>query len=408
MSNNKAKEMTVNYTDLDVARISSTELQENERSKGQRIAFPRYEHPTLGPNQALMMQFPFIKLETYGVPRAGEYYKNDSDRAFVKVPLNTSVPEVATLVEKVKELDAYFASEAFASTLVGKKWNKYKYQPIFREANVQADEDSDDETAAKKKSTGPKLPYLKLKIDTDYGTNAIKTKLFRSVTEGGKRQRNEVPADELQSVDDLARIVSYQSNFRPIVRLVKFWAQPISKKDPMWGATLKIVKAEVEPTSKGNGLYKEYMNSDAFLDDDDGESKQTQQSAPKVVTTVATKVAQVESDDDSEEETKPVESTKKVVAQVESDDDDDEETKPAPKSKTPVKVATKVVAQVESDDEDEEESKPATKKAPAKVATKVVAQVESDDDEEETKPAPKSKAPTKATRGGKGGKTATV
>ena len=381
MSNNKAKEMTVNYTDLDVARISSTELQENERSKGQRIAFPRYEHPTLGPNQALMIQLPWIKLETYGVPRAGEYYKNDSDRAFVKVPLNTSIPEVAVFVEKVKEIDAYFASESFASTLVGKKWNKYKYQPIYREANVQADEDSDEETAAKKKATGPKLPYLKLKIDTEFGTGAIKTKLFRSVTEGGKRTRNEVPADELQSVDDFARLVSYQSNFRPITRLVKFWAQPITKKDPMWGATLKIVKAEVEPTSKGNGMYKEYMNSDAFLDEDD-EAKPTQQSAPKVVTTTKAVVAQVESDDDSEEETKPVQSTKKAVAQVESDDDSEEESKPVAK-KTPAKVAT-------------------TTKA-------VVAQVESDDDsEEETKPAPKSKAPAKASRGCKGGKTATV
>ena len=379
MSNNKAKEMTVNYTDLDVARISSTELQENERSKGQRIAYPRYDHPTLGPNQALMIQFPFIKLETYGVPRAGEYYKNDSDRAFVKVPLNTSIPEVAALVEKVKEIDAYFASEAFATTLIGKKWNKYKYQPIYREANVQVEEDSDEETAAKKKSTGPRLPYLKLKIDTEYGTGAIKTKLFRSVTDGGKRQRNEVPTDELQSVDDFARLVSYQSNFRPIARLIKFWAQPISKKDPMWGATLKIVKAEVEPSSKGNGLYKEYMNSDAFLDDDDEEAKPTQQSTPKVV-------------------------SKTVVAQVESDDDSEEETKPT-------QVAKKVVAQVESDDDSEEESKPVTKKTPAKVTTTtkaVVAQVESDDDSEEAKPAPKSKAPAKATRGGKGGKTATV
>ena len=43
MSFNKAKELTVNYSDVEVARISSTDLEENERSKGQKIEMdPRY------------------------------------------------------------------------------------------------------------------------------------------------------------------------------------------------------------------------------------------------------------------------------------------------------------------------------------------------------------------------------
>jgi hypothetical protein len=374
MSVNKAKDMTVKYTDVEVARISSTELQENERSKGQKIAYPRYDHPTLGHDQALMMQFPWIRLETYGVPRAGEYYKNDSDRAFVKVPLNESITEVADVTEKLKEIDAYFASEEFASKLLGKKWNKYTYQPIFREATVSQDDDDDDDSKKKqtKSSNLPKFPYLKLKIDTEYGSGAIKTKLYRSEMSDGKRQRTEVT--DMASVDDFARIVSFQSNFRPIVRLVKFWAQPLTKKDPTWGATFKIVKAEVEPSAKGNSLYKDYMNSDAFLDSDDEGSGQT---TKKVETAPAKKVAQVESDDDSEseEESKPVVSKQpaKKVAQVESDDDSEEETKPVAVTKQPVKK----VAQVESDD---------------------------DDDSEDDKPAPPAKKPVGKTTGGRGGK----
>ena len=356
MSVNKAKDMTVKYTDVEVGRISSTELQENERSKGQKIAYPRYDHPTLGHDQALMMQFPWIRLETYGVPRAGEYYKNDSDRAFVKVPLNDSVSEVSELVEKLKEIDAYFASEDFASKLLGKKWNKYTYQPIFREATVSQDDDDDDDDSKKKsakKSNLPKFPYLKLKIDTEYGSGSIKTKVFRSEMVDGKRQRTEVT--DMASVDDFARVVSFQSNFRPIVRLVKFWAQPLTKKDPTWGATFKIIKAEVEPSTKGNSMYKDYMNSDAFLDSDD----ESAQPVTKKTTETTKKVAQVESDNDSdsEEETKPVAKTPaKKVAQVESDDDDsdsEEDTKPV--AKTP----TKKVAQVESDDDDSEDDKPA-------------------------------------------------
>jgi hypothetical protein len=353
MSNNKAKELTVNYVDVDVARISATELQENDRSKGQRIAYPRYHHSILGENQALMMQFPWIRLETYGVPRAGEYFKTDADRSFVKVPLNTSVPEVASLVEKLKEIDAYFASEDFASKLLGKKWNKYTYQPIYREANVPQGDDSDEETTAAKKQSDPKLPYLKLKIDTEYGSNAIKTQLFRSETVDGKRVRTEVK--EMECLDDFTKLVSYQSNFRPITRLVKFWAQPLTKKDPTWGATLKIVKAEVEPSSKGNGLYKQYMNADAFLDSDE-EVKVPVQSQ-------------------SHQDKKAVPVSKKTV-EVESDDQSDEEEKPAAKVTT---SSVKQTVQVESDDDSESEEE---EKAPAK------------------KPAAKS------TRGGKGGKSA--
>ena len=375
MSFNKAKELTVNYSDVEVARISSTDLEENERSKGQKIAYPRFEHPTLGANQALMVQFPWIRLETYGVPRAGEYYKNDSDRAFVKVPLNTSVPEVKSLVEKVKEIDAYFSSEEFASKLLGKKWNKYTYQPIYREPTVTQDDDSDEEASNKKKSTLPKFAYLKLKVDTEYGSGAIKTKVFRSEMVNDKRQRTEVT--DMASLDDFARLVSFQSNFRPIVRLVKFWAQPLTKKDPTWGATLKIVKAEVEPSSKGNSLYKDYMNSDAFLDSDEESGKQTKP-------VVSKQVASVESESESEQESKPVSkvaaSTKKPVAAVESDDDSESEQE----SKPVAKVAAggkKVTAQVESDDDSESES------------------------EQETK-APAKKPAAKPTRGGKGGKSA--
>lgn len=348
MSNNKAKDLTVNYVDVDVARISSTELQENERSKGQRIAYPRYHHPVLGENQALMMQFPWIRLETYGVPRAGEYFKSDADRSFVKVPLNSSIPEVAALIEKVKELDAYFASEDFASKLLGKKWNKYTYQPIYRETNVQQGDDSEEEGTAKK-DVEVKLPYLKLKIDTEYGSNAIKTQVFRSETVDGKRVRTEVT--DLACLDDFTKLVSYQSNFRPITRLVKFWAQPLTKKDPIWGATLKIAKAEVEPSAKGNGLYKQYMNADAFLDsDEEGEVKV----AASPSKTPAKKTVEVESEDDSEEEVevpvaKVTTSSVKQTVQVESDDESEEEkpvVKAAPKAaarggKSTSKTATK-------------------------------------------------------------------
>ena len=422
MSNNLVKDFTVKYTDVEVSRISSTELQENERSKGQKIAYPKYNHPKFGIDQPLVFQFPWVRLETYGVPRAGEYFKNDSDRTFVKIPLNNSIPEIEELVRICKEIDEYFSSEEFASKLLGKKWNKYTYQPIIRES-VSYNDDDDDENSKKKtskQSTLPKYPYLKLKIDTDYTSGEIKTKLFRSEMVDNKRNRIEI--QDIKTIDDFARFVCFQSNFRPIVRLVKFWAQPLTKKDPAWGATFKIIKAEVESPIKGNSMYKDYMNSDAFLDSDEETTNAPHISVKKVKQVESDesdekpkspkKVAPVESDDESEEEKPKI---VKKVTPVESDDNESEEKKPP----TIVTKVVKKVAQVESDDESEEE-KPKIVKKIAQVESdddeseeekpkivKKVAQVESDDDSEESeeeKPPPPIKKPVAKTTG-RGGKS---
>ena len=387
MSSNLVKDFTVKYTDVEVSRISSTELQENERSKGQKIAYPKYNHPKFGIDQPLVFQFPWVRLETYGIPRAGEYFKNDSDRTFVKMPLNNSIPEIEELVRICKEIDGHFSSEEFASKLLGKKWNKYTYQPIIRESISYDNDDDDDENSKKKsakQSTLPKYPYLKLKIDTDYNSGEIKTKLFRSEMVDNKRNRIEI--QDIKTIDEFARFVCFQSNFRPIVRLVKFWAQPLTKKDPAWGATFKIIKGEVEAPIKGNSMYKDYMNSDAFLDSDEETTnappipvkkvKQVESDESDEKPKLVKKVAQVKSDDDDESEEEP--KIVKKVAQVESDDEESEEKKPP----TIVTKVVKKVAQVKSDDDDEsEEEKPKI--------TKKIAQVESDDDEESEEEKPK-------------------
>ena len=371
MSSNKAKDMTVKYTDLEVDRISASEFQEMNVLKVQQIAYVRYDHKVLGHDQALLIQLPKIHLETYGVPRAGEYYKNDSDRSFVKVPLNESDPDILVFVNKLKEIDAYLSSPKFASKLLGKKWQKYTYVPAYRPSTVTPDDDDDDDDNKKKSSKKPALnyAYMKLKLDTEYGSGKIKTQVYRPEIINNKRERVEV--SDIESVDDFSRILCYQCKFLAIIRGAKIWAQPPSKNNPMWGVTFKMIKVEVEPPVKNTStFYKDYMNSDAFLDSDE------ESNTPK---TQAKKVEQVDSDDNNKD-TKTIENlfdkkipAKKVV-QVDSDDSDEEEPKPVKK------IPAKKVVQVDSDDSDEEEPKP-VKKTP----TKKVAQVESDDSDEEAK-----------------------
>ena len=81
-SHKQTEQETTKFQDFDVSQLSFTELAENDRSKSQLIAYPRY-----GKNgQALMLQAPWIKLDDYGVPRMSEYIKSDADRAKLKIP----------------------------------------------------------------------------------------------------------------------------------------------------------------------------------------------------------------------------------------------------------------------------------------------------------------------------------
>ena len=353
MSNKSAKEMTTNYLDVDVTRLSFTDLEENTRSKGQKIAYPRYDHPIQGPDTPLFFQGPKIFINSGGVPRTNEFYSDDSQRSFVKIPLDQSVPEVKKFSELLQAIDEKMGSDEFKEKVFGSKASKYQYQPIFRTPLEEDDVKKDPN----KKDYGPKQPYMKLKIDTSYPDGKVKSHVFSSILGAdGKRTRTKV--EGISSIDDFASHVCFMSTIRPICRPVKLWAQPANKKDPTYGLTIKMAKVEVEPPTKTTSNVKQYLESDAFLDSDN--------------------------------ESETIETVFKVVAPTTSG-----------KTSTPSKTPTKQVAQVDSDkesDEDEDESeeevaKPVTKTAASKAPVKQVAQVESDEDEsddEDVKPVKKS------------------
>ena len=140
MSNNKVKP-TVLCSEMESSRLSFTDLEENDRSKGQKIAYPRYNHPTLGEGSGLILQGEWMEMVSYGVPSLGEYYPEDKDRAFVKIPIDLSKPEVQSMIKPLEELDEHFGSESFKKTSFGKYAKKYSYQSIVRHPPVDEDEE---------------------------------------------------------------------------------------------------------------------------------------------------------------------------------------------------------------------------------------------------------------------------
>jgi hypothetical protein len=284
---NTAKQLTTKYDKFEAERLTFTPLEDNERSKGQRIAYPRYNHPTLGENQPLFIQGPWMTLDNYGVPQIGEYYKEDKDRAFLKMPLNLEDKEIVKMVDELKKLDEKYDSDEFKNENFGAKAKKYKYQ-----ATVRTTEDEDAEVQ--------RPSYMKLKLDLTWPECNVKTEVIKSeLLDNGKRVREPI---SVETVSDFANNVNYMCKFRPIFRPVKMWAHQKNMKDPAYGIVFKLVKVEVEPNKNSNNLYQNYLQGDVFLDDeDDVELEDGSKSTPETVFKVDAKAEKQVLDSDSDD-----------------------------------------------------------------------------------------------------------
>ena len=362
----QSNELTMLYSHIIPNQIYATKLEDNERSKGQKIAYPRYKDS----DKPLMVQCEWFELNSYGIPsKNSEFFNEDSKRLFIKVPLDQSKPEIKKFSDWLISLDEHFNSDDFKEKLFGNKKDKYQYQSCYRLPQDEEDDDNEKKKTLNKKDYGPRQPYMKMKIDATYPDNKIKSPIFKSVIENGARTRTKV--DNINTIDDLQNHLCFLSKFRPIIRPVKFWAQAPNKKDPMYGITFKMIKAEFEPRLKNNSNIQEFIESDIFLDEDVDEIHHVSTQELKLDNK---KIVEIDSSDDESDDDKPPVSLKNTKVESESDDDieikqkkvmtiadsdsDDDKLIKKPKSK-PKKVMT--VADSESDEEDKKPQKKPTK-----------------------------------------------
>jgi hypothetical protein len=274
---NQSRVMTTNFTDVDVSKLSFTDIEDNTISKGQRIAYPRYNNPQLGEVAPLYIQFPWVLMNQYGIPRLDEYFSDDSQRSFIKVPLDQSVPEIKVFSELLKLIDKKLDSKEFRKKMFGLYEDKYVYQPIFR-LPLEVDE-------LTKTKYGPLHPYMRLKLDTTFPDNQVKTLVYNSIMENGKRVRTKL--DNIKTIDDMINNMPFLSRIRLIGRPVKLWIAPIDD-NLTYGLIFKMIKVEIEPPlnkkSNDNALlsfdminvevqpkenrflcYKQYINEDILF-----------------------------------------------------------------------------------------------------------------------------------------------
>jgi hypothetical protein len=349
MSAQAKKQFTTSIESFDPKRLSVSDFTVDKSN--QNVAYFSYSSPTLGEDSKLLLQSPWIELNSGGIPKLTEktakFFKTDRDRAFLNVPF----VEGSEFMTKMQQIEKMFSSESFRKeklSKISKNATKFEMHSIIK---IKEQEEGDDRP--------PLPPSMKVKFDLAYHADdenacEIKTQVYTtSVDENNKRTRELKQISTLKEMEDLVRL---GSKVRLIMQPTKMWASSSLKS---YGIMWKLMKLEVEPSTRGSALMKAFYDTDAFVDSDNEEE------------VTVSKPSKVDDDDDEEEEeVKPKKVVQKASKKVVEDDDDDDD---------------------DDDEEEEEEVKP--KKVAQKASKKVV---EEDDSDEDSPEIPKKKVKGKS------------
>ena len=208
-------------TEFDVSKLDFEPIQGKKKNKTY-IQFATYEG-----DRCPLIQFPFIHLECYGVPSKNDFYKEEYQRQFIKLPLNQANSEVKSLTDFLGKIDKRFGEKKMCEKLLGKKI-AYNYQPLVKypkDTDGEVDED--------------KLPYVKIKLASDYETGNIITAVFKQID---KHTRELVSGTS--NIDGFYEAVKFLSCVKCIVSVCKLWN---NDANTMYGISLKLVKVLVDP-----------------------------------------------------------------------------------------------------------------------------------------------------------------
>jgi hypothetical protein len=400
----------ITYKDFNPELIDFDAPEEKRAGASQLMSYTKYNGSTFAPG----IQFPFIHLETYGIPsKDSKFHDTPEKRMHIRTPLRIEylnqndlehveqIDNINKLVEKLKQLDTKLSSDEYKEKLFGKKKDKYTYEPCFRSPQEQDDDDEEEDNKNKKKSNLPILNYMKIKIDSNFESKQIKSTVFESKFDTEQNKEVRIKKD-IETIDDFANIVRWRSDIRMVVKPSHLWAQPSKIKDPKYGIIFKLVKIEVKRNDNG-GSGIDYEQDDFIDDDIKNINTEKSLTLEKLSITDNNKNEDEDEDDDEDEDEdeddKPIEiDTKSKTVEIDSDSDDEV----VVKSKVDNKKSKTVEIDSDSDDEVVVKSKVDNKKS------KTV-EIDSDSDDEvviKSKVVEKIEEPVEDVKVKKGGKKA--
>ena len=213
------------HNDFDVGVMGFETPQFKNKKQLQDIQFPTYNG-----ERSPMIQLPLIDLDMYGIPSKSDYFKDDVQRMFLKLPLNQNNPEVKSLItDFLQKIDTKFGNSKVKEKIFGKK-TKHVYQPLIR---IPLTEDG--------KPNPDKHPYMKIKLMTKFPSNEITTTILSKTEEG-----NVVVLEGIKDIDEFAYFVRFKSKVKCMIQPSKLWMTPPTASEPMYGISFKLVKIMVD------------------------------------------------------------------------------------------------------------------------------------------------------------------
>ena len=305
--------ITLKFKDIKVEEITCEKVTMGKG--GNVIPLLRYGSD----KKTLNIQGPWIKMKQFGIPpgkllsngEVNKFYNSEESRLSIRFPIDekccciinpetTNESEITEFINFLKKLDNHIKK-------IITDEDPDEYTPIYRKGIKSK---SSTNSSVKFHSMKAKLDTGKYKETKDNKeTEKIMTEIHEYNNETGKYEIANNPTNNQITLDKVEKIIKFNSEVLPIIRLVKIWTQETRK----WGVTLKLEKIRVK-----NPVYSE-KGSAIFLEDGDDEYQAMPPEPP--VLTVSKKVAEVESDSESESDDEPVKVSKSK--KIESDSDEE-------------------------------------------------------------------------------------
>jgi len=325
----------ISFSKVDISKIVFTKLEDNPRVQSQKIGYVKYKTDNNNEVQ-FKIKTPKIISEVYGIPKEGPYYPDAKSRAHYKFGFcherslhkdddDISYEQIEDFMKLLESIDELCDTDEFRKEQFGEKeYDKYAYQPLIRSPEEEVDENG---------NVKYRPPYTKIKLDLEYcpdpDIQTTKPTFSIAILKDGKRTNA-----ELNTFDDVVKLVKYLNKLRFIISFNKIYAQKKAsgtgknaKKN--YGITLKATNIEVEQSQ-----YASVSNSneDAFEDSETDEVISS--NVAKITRKDSKKEGNLDEDiqDEDDEENLDKENL---------DEEEDEEIVEEPPTKTVKKATTK-------------------------------------------------------------------
>jgi len=197
----------------------------------------------------MILTTPVFKLFRYGVPQIGQFYKQDKDRTFLKIPISDS-DEDKLFTETLCKFDTYV--KAYIYNKITQVNKSFHFTSSVR-TPMDKNEDGDESDNGQNK-TNPK--YCKFKFISDFNSGVIKTKVYH----GPQKTLLDINPVTMTNIENC---IKFKSSIKMNIQVDKLW---ISKSFSNYrcGLTYKIVQLLVIPEPLP--ILKSLLDSDKFVD----------------------------------------------------------------------------------------------------------------------------------------------